>query len=363
MNELIEKLLQPVPGDQPCGPDLSSDPRFEDLQTILKGKPEVEVGNVKKPAEPPNWTDLRKKSIEFLQGDGKEFKGSKDLRVAMMLCCAMLNTNGLAGLRDGLQLVRGLLEQFWGALYPLLDPGDNNDPVQRLNILKQLTTERRSYGVGWLSITDYLYTAPLCQPKGAPPITFDQLQAAKLNQAGGALPADAPSLAGLASALHGAVDQVTASHQALQQALDAVHGIDQFLTNTLSAGNTISFEELQKMLREMLTGLQAYLPGGGGEAAAASEVGGATGEVPGAGLAGASISGVVRSRDDVVRALDSIINYYDQAEPGSPVPFLLRRAQKLATMNFVQTMEELNLATADTLRPSLGSAVAPPPAS
>jgi type VI secretion system protein ImpA len=65
-----------------------------------------------------------------------------------------------------------------------------------------------------------------------------------------------------------------------------------------------------------------------------------------------------------VTALESICQYYDQVEPGSPVPFLLRRAQKLATMNFVQAVQELNIAGLDALRPSMGSAIegeAPPP--
>jgi type VI secretion system protein ImpA len=58
-----------------------------------------------------------------------------------------------------------------------------------------------------------------------------------------------------------------------------------------------------------------------------------------------------------LRVLDSVCSYYRQAEPGSPVPFLLQRARKLATMDFIQAMQELNLANADQLRPSLGSSI------
>jgi len=76
------------------------------------------------------------------------------------------------------------------------------------------------------------------------------------------------------------------------------------------------------------------------------------------------VSGSIRSRDDVVRAIDRICDYYAQVEPSSPVPFLLKRAQKLAKMNFVEAVQELSLATVDSLRPSMGSAVEPrvPPA-
>ena len=50
--------------------------------------------------------------------------------------------------------------------------------------------------------------------------------------------------------------------------------------------------------------------------------------------------------------------------PGSPQrpPLLLRRAQKMATMNFVEALQELNLANLDQLRPSFGSALEQPAA-
>src|SRR5438874_4405074 len=131
MNEIVKKLLQPVSATQPCGPDLSGDPRFQNLETLLKGKPEVEIGSVKRPAEPPDWKELSQKSAEFLSQ-------CKNLRVAVMLCCSWLKTGGLAAFLDGLQLVQGLLEQYWPSVYPLLDPEDNNDPSQRLNTLLAL---------------------------------------------------------------------------------------------------------------------------------------------------------------------------------------------------------------------------------
>ena len=356
MNELIEKLLQPVSADQPCGPDLSYDPRFDELETLLKGKPEIEIGSVQKPAEPPDWREMRVKCAEFL---GQ----SKHLRVAAMLSCSLLQTGGLAGFRDGLQLIRGLVEQYWASLHPNLDPEDNNDPTQRLNILGSLTAGRGSVS-GWLKMVDYLYAAPVCQPKGAPPISFDQILAAKNPApAGEGAPPPGPDLAKLKAAIRdGAADQIVNSRQALQEALEAVQGLDQFLTSTLGAGGTINFENIEKSLKEMLSGLEPFVPGGAAEATAggAEVLAGNGGTTVGA--VGIQVSGSIRSRDDVVRTLDSLCEYYRQVEPSSPVPYLLRRAQKLASMDFVQAMQELNLATVETLKPSMGSAVeAPPP--
>lgn len=362
MNEFIEKLLQPVSAEQVCGPDLSNGGQFDELETILKGKPEVEIGSVQKPAEPPDWKELKDKSAEFL---GQ----SKHLRVATMYCCSLLKINGVAGFRDGVQLIQGLLEKYWAPLYPLLDPDDNNDPTQRLNILGALTVPRGSSAAGWLTIVDGLYAAPVCQIKGAPPLTFDNIISSRqAAPAEGAPPPTGPTAAAIASALRDVgSEQLTAQRDAVQQALDAVRAIDQYLTTTLGAGSTISFEVAEKALQEMLGGLQGYMDGTGAtDGAAATDA--TTGSASSAGAAdsgGIMVRGAIRSREDVVRAIDTICGYYEQVEPSSPVPYILRRAQKMAGMNFIEAVQELNLATPDSLRPSMGSAVptdAPPAA-
>jgi type VI secretion system protein ImpA len=353
MNALIEKLLQPVSAEQPCGPDLSNDPPFVELETILKGKPEVEIGSEKRPAEPPDWSNLKAKSAEF-------FGKSKHLRVATWLCCSLLKTDGLGGFRDGVQLIRGLLEKHWPTLYPLLDPADKNDPTQRVNILSALKAPRgSSMTSGWLTVLDYLYVAPICQPKGGPPVTFDLIQAAKRKDTPGAgAAAGSPEAARLEAVLREAGgDQVATQHKALQEALAAVQGIDQFLTTKLGVGDTISFDDLTKTLQKMLAGLQPYLPTSTAEGGAAGQAAGGADKTSSPGAAGVQVRAGIRSREDVVKAIDAICDYYRQVERSSPVPYLLRRAQKLAMMDFVQAVGELKLATAEQLRPSLGSAV------
>jgi type VI secretion system protein ImpA len=347
-----EDLLKPISPDKPCGPDLGYDPAFDELETLLKGKPAVEIGAVKRPAEPPDWRTLEEKSAAFL-------KRSKHLRVAIILTGSLVKTGGFEGFRQGLAIVKGLVEHNWAAVYPLLDPEDNNDPTQRLNLLGSLTAPRGSV-TGWLTIIDNLYTTPVCRPKGMPPITFDDIQAAKLRAAGGdGAPANAPDPVKLASAIRdGGTEQLGATQKALAASLEMVQGLDQFLTSTLGAGGTINFETLQKALNEMVSGVKGYLEGDG--AAAAGEAG-VEGVAAAGGGASIQISGSVRSRNDVVRMIDAICGYYDQVEPSSPVPLLLKRARILAKMGFIQAMQELNLATIDTLKTIGGSAVETPP--
>ena len=349
MSERVASYLQPVSETQPCGPDLSYDPRFDELENTLQGKPEVEIGNIVRPAEPPEWRLLTKKA-EALSGQ------TKHLRVAVVVGCCWLKLDGLPGFRDGLLLIRGLLENYWTPIYPLLDPEDDNDPTQRLNILRALTAPRGSVS-GWMTFLDYLMDAPLAQPKGGAAITYAHVVAArKKAEAGGEGASGGSDEAQITSALRSAgAEQLLAIHDVLEGAIDAVRAIDELLTSTLGASESISFEVLQGTLRELRAVIAPHLRAGpSGPVSEASAAETVTASMVKTTI---TLTGAIRSRLDVIRALDAICDYYHRIEPGSPVPFLLRRAQKLAAMNFVQAMQELNLANLEALRPSMGSAL------
>src|SRR5580765_3297642 len=129
----VEDLLKPVADGKPCGEDFSYHPSLQALETLTQGTPEVEMGEFKKAAEEPNWKEVRDQAIEVL-------KQSKHLTPGIIVTVSLLKIGGLEGFRDGLALVRGMTERYWAELYPKLDPGDNNDPTERLNILRQLSS-------------------------------------------------------------------------------------------------------------------------------------------------------------------------------------------------------------------------------
>ena len=57
--------------------------------------------------------------------------------------------------------------------------------------------------------------------------------------------------------------------------------------------------------------------------------------------AGGSGSGEIRSREDVVRALERISGYYAKHEPSSPIPLLVDRCKRLVMMGFLDIIREL----------------------
>lgn len=53
------------------------------------------------------------------------------------------------------------------------------------------------------------------------------------------------------------------------------------------------------------------------------------------------VVGEIASREDVIRMLDRICEYFNRHEPSSPVPFLLKRARSLVTKDFMAILNDL----------------------
>src|SRR5579863_9009635 len=105
----VAELCAPVAGADPCGEDLSQGTSLLELDALVAGKPETQFG----PAEDADWNEVMQACLGL-------FQRSRDLRVGTVLTTAALMTEGLAGLRDGLAVLRTLVEQSWEGVYPRL---------------------------------------------------------------------------------------------------------------------------------------------------------------------------------------------------------------------------------------------------
>jgi type VI secretion system protein ImpA len=333
----VEKLLAPVNGESPAGADLSYDPSFMEIEQLAAGKPEQQVGDTIIAAEDPDWKELKSRCTEAL---GR----SKDLRLAMHLLVTAVKMEGMTGLRDGLGLVRGMLEKYWDKFYPQLDPEDGNDPLLRMNIISTLTDptvfRRRlreapltmSQMMGKFGLKDIeVATGEVPRPEdpNIPKIEMKTIEAAF---------EDTP------------LDYLQGNAAAVDAAIEHVKAIDTFITKTVGAGKAINFRELEAVLKKAKTQTANYLakrgigsaePSGDGAAAGATSSGG------GGGGGAMAISGDVRTPQDVIKLIDKICSYYERNEPSSPIPLLLKRAQRLVSKNFLEVIKEL---TPDTLR-------------
>lgn len=111
-------LLTPIAGDNPSGANLRYDPIYDQLKEARRqddSGPQGDWQHDRKVADYRQVFDLAGKALA---------QRSKDLQLAVWLTEAALYREKFAGLQQGLDLLRGLLEQFWDTLYPEIEDDD-----------------------------------------------------------------------------------------------------------------------------------------------------------------------------------------------------------------------------------------------
>ncbi len=137
----IDALVRPVDDSEPAGPDLEYS-KVAELERFAAGTPGTIDPSTQElvGAEEPSWRKVLEQATGLL-GE------TKDLRVAAWVARAELSNRGLSGLADGLKLIAALLENFWETAYPLLDRDEGDDPIERMNVLANLSPDpAQSYG-------------------------------------------------------------------------------------------------------------------------------------------------------------------------------------------------------------------------
>lgn len=109
---LREDILNPISEANPGGINIRTDPlylKIKDARTEEEDVPQGEWVHDRKVAD---WGLVIKLGNDILATK------SKDLEIAGWLTDALIRKEGFAGLRQGLELTKGLLENFWDTLYP-----------------------------------------------------------------------------------------------------------------------------------------------------------------------------------------------------------------------------------------------------
>lgn len=375
----IEELLNPVSAQQPCGEDGEVDalqlqleaetngPRKEKLKAEINRKKRdydglyrklqnleaqiqprqaVEVVTAKgehrevAPSADCDWAQVKEEAAKLLG----EFK---HLRVAVILCLAAFREDGLAGFRDSLALLHGLLDRYWEPLLPRLE-AENKDPGYRLSALRSLSLDVPTEGP--YRFVALLRDAPLCTAPKQGALGLKQINAARDPAADGAAIASLTEAQVQAAFQAARPEDLDATGQCLADIRKRLNDMKALFAAKAGEDNTPSWELLETTLEEMQQALARYRRDGT-PAPGSAPVGPAQAGAPGSSLAlsaGPNAPLRIASRADVELALDAICEYYRRCEPSSPVPLLLERAKRLARLGFLEIVEDLH---PDSLKP------------
>jgi type VI secretion system protein ImpA len=322
----VESLLQPVAGAAPCGADLEYDPAFLEIERLVQGKPEQQMGSAVVPAQEPDWNAIVQRATALL---GK----TKDLRVAFHLTRALLNRDGFAGLRDGLAVLRGLVERYWDGLFPRLEPAEANDATFRINILMGLCDSA--------AVIERVRAIPLVTSRALGRFNLRDLAIAsgELPPTPGAAPPATTAIDGAFAESPAADVQATAS--SLRESFEHLAALETTVGAHAGLAHAPSFSALSRLLGQAHKILAARLELRGVKPASLQEALTGPAAADAAPAAQPELSGTVTSREEVVRSFQRICDYYQRHEPSSPMPLLLQRCKRLVSASFLDIVRDV----------------------
>ncbi len=343
-----DKLLQSLGDDAPSGPNLEDDLQFLELERAAQFTPERQIGKTIVPAEEPDYGKVLELAEQVLER-------SHDLRAALHYTHAVLREEGITGFANAVNYVRRCLEEYWDTCHPQLDAEEDNDPTERVNCVRGLADPEmmlrslrlaplaESMRVGRFGLREILITRNEFTAAADEQVDQNLISAAFQ---------DTPA------------DKLKARFEAIKSTRADLKVIDQiFDENTPGFGPDL--QALAKYLYVMEQSLAEYVESDAVEPEDAADepiTDGSDEELAAQPTAKAAPTGGPRgvgqiaSREDVMTAIDRICDYYTRHEPSSPLPMLLRRAQRLVMSDFETILQDLAPQGIDHFRVIAGSA-------
>jgi type VI secretion system protein ImpA len=317
----FDALLAPLGDGEPAGSSgtyFAMRAQLEDLRREVSPD-DYDADDPTRPTETKraDWTRIEELTRDALTGT------AKDLRIAGYLVEALVHRYGFAGLRDGLRLLREMLEQCWDRMYPSIEDGDLEVRAGLFNSLDDKTARGR------MPFPQILRTVPLLGPGGGKHGFQDWKTAQE------------PGHDDLADSVARAIQATPPERGAeLAQVLDeCAREVDQ-LAKTLEAkigGETTHLPNLREALQDCRRVARLVDQ----KIAEGSPAEGAESDTQANGQTAQRGGGPLQTRADAYRQLSEAAALLQRLEPHSPIPYLVQRAVELGAMPFPQLMRAL----------------------
>jgi type VI secretion system protein ImpA len=356
----IEALIIPIAGDNPAGQNLQYSGLHDEIREARREDEDLEQGDWKHDRKAADWPRVIGLATEALA------TRTKDLQVGAWLAEALVKTNGFAGLRDGLRLMRALIEHFWDSVYPETDEGD---------------LEARANAIAWIDRTLVLPKAVKDVPitRSVTGVSYSYLQWEQSREFDvperlDDLDSDEKERVSELKKRAGEEGKITGeqwrnakaatrrkfyeeTYPLLNQCWEEFEGLDRVMDEKFDR-QTPGLGTLKKSLDDVRTFVEKLLkekrlieP----DPVDASPVEDET-QNSGAEPAAASSNGPIHTRQEALRRLAEVAVFFRRTEPHSPVSYLVQRAINWGQMPLETWLEDVikNDGVLDHLRETLG---------
>jgi type VI secretion system protein ImpA len=344
----LEALLAPIGEGDGAGEDLRADwspgspyQRLRDARSEARTEERARDAEGDDEAPPPEgWREVRRVGVQALA------ERSKDFEIAAWLAEAMVRLEGLPGLSASARLIAGLCERYWDAGFPQPDDEGHEgraSPIGGLagaggegtlmQPLRRLALFQRTDGtpVGLWKYEQAVETAGIA----------DEARRQARLDAGvpllDTLEAEARMDAARLRSIGAQAAEAAAAWAEMDAALTARFGAD--------APSTRRVAELLARMREIAQrtlGADSAAPDADQEQPAATAAEPAPGAAAGAAPAAARrATGAIETREDALRLLSQVADFFRRTEPHSPLAYTLDDAVRRGRMSLPELLAEV----------------------
>lgn len=318
----VEALLAPVPGDSPVGEDLAYDVQRQEIETAFErtaGGGDANDGDT-------DWRAV----VRLIEAQSAR---TKDIWLPVYMMRAGARMAQLETVAKGAEYLAGLVETWWDSVHPQIEEygfQGRKTPCESLTRIGEFLGPLRNI---------ILVSHP----------RLGQYSASDIERfmKGG----DAEDGYGIFRAAIADVpaEELEATAANLDAIILALRRADKVMTANAGGETSVNFAPTYEAFSGVRRALAEFLPGSGAAAPQADVPPAGGGDITYAASNGSGRSGMgspgspssIDSREDVVRAIDAIADYYRRREPASPVPLALKRAREWVTLDFMAVLEDI----------------------
>ena len=335
----FEKILQPISEENPSGEILQYSGLYDEIREARRASDGLPQGQWQEELKIADYRQVINLAVPALETQ------TKDLQIAAWLSESLIREYGFAGLRDSFKLLSGLQENFWETIFPEIDEGDMEG---RANAVEWMDTQgalaiksaKITGGEGY-SYIDYEDSKKFDIPENLDTLDSNdqqkyrelQAQAEKENR----VTADRWRKAKIASrrdfyeVVFFTLEECWVEYKELNRVIE-----EKFDRNQMPGLSKLkkALDDIQVVVKKLLEDKRVEEPDAADEAGAESETSeGETGAVGSGAKTGVmTAAGAVQNRQDAIKRLADLAEFFRKTEPHSPVSYLVSRAVKWGEM-------------------------------
>lgn len=348
----LDSLLQPISEEKPSGESLQYSELYDEIRLARRADADVAQGQWQIELKVADYRQVVNLAVPALETQ------TKDLQIAAWLSESLTREYGFDGLRDSFKLIRGLMENFWETCFPEIDEGDQ---------------EGRANAIEWMDKPEILVlsvqSVPLTSGDGLNYIaweeskrfdvpenidTLDTADQEKYNQ----LRAQAEQERRTTGEMWRKAKNQTRRafyeqlYFTLEECWTEFELLNRVIEEKFDRNQTPGMTGLKKILEDIRPAVKRVVqekreqepdpvetdPETGEAEAADGESNAGSGARTGG---SATATGAVRSRQDALKRLAEVAEFFRTTEPHSPVSYLVQRAVKWGNMPLDNWLQEV----------------------